>query len=119
MGTTTLKTVTTEELDRKIQGDVGLHVWNVLNDEWFKGELISGSRRVPLSGLEAAVKRSSLRKEDPIVVYCAGPHCSSSREAAEKLSELGYSGVAAYEGGLEQWKQAGRDVLRQSSTRVA
>jgi rhodanese-related sulfurtransferase len=63
------------------------------------------------------VGRSSLRKDSAIVVYCAGPHCSASREAAEKLAELGYSGVAAFEGGLAQWKQAGRDVLRQGSTR--
>jgi rhodanese-related sulfurtransferase len=117
MDAVTLKTITTDQLDQEMQRDVGLHVWNVLNDEWFKNELIPGSRRVPLAGLEEAAGRSSLRKDAAIVVYCAGPHCSASREAAEKLAELGYSGVAAFEGGLEHWKQAGRDVLRQSPTR--
>lgn len=117
MGALTLKTITTDELDQKIQGDVGLHVWNVLNDEYFKGELIPGSRRVPLADLEAAVGRSSLRKDAAIIVYCAGPKCPASREAAEKLAELGYSGVAAFEGGLEHWKQAGREVLKQSPSR--
>jgi rhodanese-related sulfurtransferase len=112
MSAGTLKTITTDQLDQEMQRDVGLHVWNVLNDEWFKGELIPGSRRVPLVDLEAAVGRSSLRKDAPIVVYCAGPHCSASREAAEKLAELGYTGAAAFEGGLVHWKQAGHEVFK-------
>ena len=58
-----------------------------------------------------AVRRSSLAKDAAIVVYCAGPSCPQSRQAAEKLATFGYTRVDAYEGGLEEWKQAGFGIV--------
>jgi rhodanese-related sulfurtransferase len=107
----TITTIDRAELARRLREDVGVHVWNVLNDEWFKNELIPGSRRVPLAGLRDAVAQSSLPKDARVVVYCAGPTCPSSREAAEQLSTLGYANVAAFEGGLEEWKAGGGGVV--------
>jgi rhodanese-related sulfurtransferase len=107
----TITTITGTELERSLREDVGVHVWNVLNDEWFKNELIPGSRRVPLAGLRDAVEQSSLPKDAPVVVYCAGPTCPSSREAAEQLAALGYSNVSAFEGGLQEWKESGHGVV--------
>jgi rhodanese-related sulfurtransferase len=106
-----VKTVTLSEVERTIKDDVGAHVWNVLDDQWFKGDLIPGSRRVPVSEIAGAVQRSSLPKDAPVIVYCAGTSCPSSREAAETLTGLGYTNVAAFEGGVEEWKQAGRATV--------
>ena len=111
MSTATIATISTDELSTRFAHDVGLHVWNVLTDEWFKGELIPGSRRVPADRLGEAVRRSTLAKDARIVVYCAGPSCPASRQAAEKLSVFGYTHVEAYEGGLEEWKKAGLGVV--------
>ena len=72
MATATVKTITTGQLEQKIRDDVGVHMWNVLTDEWFKGELIPGSRRVPLDQLDEAVRQSNIAKDAPVVVYCAG-----------------------------------------------
>jgi rhodanese-related sulfurtransferase len=111
MSATAIATMTTIELAQRFRDDVGVHVWNVLTDEWFKDELIPGSRRVPGDRLTEAVRRSTLAPNASIVVYCQGPHCPASRQAAEKLRALGYSGVVVYEGGLDQWKQAGYGVV--------
>jgi rhodanese-related sulfurtransferase len=109
MSTTTaaVPTIVTGELrDRLSQGD--LQFWNVLTDDYFKGEMIPGSRRVPLDrvGREAA----ALSKDAEIVVYCAGPQCPQSRLAAEKLLALGFGSVQAYEGGIEEWRSAGHPI---------
>ena len=101
-----VRTVSTEEL-RQLQGSRPFQFWNVLTDEYFKGENISGSRRVPLDKIGAEVRDNSIPKATEIVVYCAGPACPQSRLAAEKLAKLGYERVQAYEGGLEEWKVAG------------
>ena len=111
MATTAQKTIDTEALAKSIEGDVNLHVWNVLNDEWFKGEMIPGSRRVPLAELPQMLAASTLPKDAPVVVYCAGPHCPASREAAEAMTALGYTNVTAFEGGLDEWKKQGRGVV--------
>lgn len=117
MSVTTTKTITAGELERRLRDDVGVHVWNVLTDEFFKGELIPGSRRVPLDKLDDAVQRSSVAKNAPIIVYCSGPTCSQSREAAEKLTKLGYSKVEAFKGGLEDWKKTGHGIVGIGSER--
>ena len=107
-----VKTVSTEELHQLLHSNRPFEFWNVLTDEWFKGENISGSRRVPINKVGNEVRRTNLPKNAVIVVYCGGPKCPLSRMAAEKLIKLGYESVRAYEGGLEEWKGAGFPVER-------
>jgi rhodanese-related sulfurtransferase len=104
---TNIQTISTQELHQKVENKQSFEFWNVLTDQYFKGENISGSRRVPLDKVGNEVRQSGIAKNTDIVVYCAGPHCPQSRMAAEKLVKLGYDNVRAYEGGLEEWKQAG------------
>ena len=66
------------------------------------------------SARPCAARRSP--KDASIVVYCAGPTCPASRQAAEKLAAFGYTHVEAYEGGLEEWKQAGFGVVGTGAT---
>jgi len=82
--------------------------WNVLTDDYYTGELIPLSRRVPLDrvGREA----SALPKDTDVVVYCSGTDCPQSKAAGEKLAALGFTNARVFEGGLEAWKEAGRPV---------
>ena len=82
----------------------------MLTDEWFKGEMIPGSRRLPLDTIGKEVREKSLPKDAEVIVYCAGPKCPQSRMAAEKLETYGYTNVRAYEGGIEEWKELGHTV---------
>ena len=111
MSATTIATITTAQLAQRFNDDVGVHLWNVLTDDYFKDELIPGSRRVPVDRIGEAVRRSTLAKDASIVVYCQGVHCPSSRQAAEKLAAFGFTNVEAYEGGLDDWKQAGFGIV--------
>ena len=103
---------TTKLRDRLARDHEGPQLWNVLTDQYFHGEMIPGSRRVPLDTLGREVAETALPKDAEIIVYCAGPTCPQSRAAAEKLAHFGYTNVQAYEGGLEQWKAAGFEVER-------
>ncbi len=111
MSTATLNVIEAAELATRLERRERFEFWNVLTDDYFKNEMIPGSRRVPLDlvGREAALR--ALPKDTPIVVYCAGPTCPQSRLAAEKLARLGFTRVAAYEGGIEDWKRLGRSVV--------
>ena len=108
----TVNTISTAELDARLRENGKLHFWNVLTDEYFNGELIPGSRRVPLERVGREAHETNIAKDAEIVVYCAGPQCPQSGYAAEKLRTLGYTNVRAYEGGLEEWKGLGRGVER-------
>lgn len=102
-----VKTISTQELKQKLDSKRSFQFWNVLTDEYFKGEIIPGSRRVPLDQVGNEVRQSGLDKNAEIVVYCAGPKCPQSRFAEEKLTKLGFANAVAYEGGIEEWKSSG------------
>jgi rhodanese-related sulfurtransferase len=95
------------ELEQRLLRGGEFQFWNVLTDEFFHNEMIPGSRRVPLDTLEREVATGSIPKDVGVVVYCAGPSCPQSRQAAEKLASLGFTNVRFYEGGLEEWKKSG------------
>ena len=51
-----VRTLSTEELQQGLDRDSGLHVLNVQTDRFFSGELIPGSRRIPLNTIEQGTK---------------------------------------------------------------
>ena len=108
--------LTTAELQQDMnRGSV--HVLNVQTDKVFAGELIPGSRRVPLDAIGPGAP--ALAKDAEIVTYCGGPACSQSIDAAKKLTELGYTNVRAYREGLEGWKAAGNGIVASAPASVA
>ena len=104
-----VRTLTTRELRQGLDRDSGLHVLNVQTDRFFAGELIPGSRRIPLDIIEHGTK--DLPRDTEIVTYCAGPGCPQSAEAAHMLRALGFANVRVYREGLEGWKAAGNAVV--------
>jgi rhodanese-related sulfurtransferase len=114
----TIQTITVDTLVRQLAAGHVAEFWNVLTDDYFTGEMLPGSRRVPLDrvGREAAAR--GLARDTAIVVYCSGPTCPQSRAAAQKLATLGYADVRLFEGGLEAWKTAGRAVEHPAEARA-
>jgi len=82
--------------------------WNVVTDEDFTGELIPGSRRVPVDRIGRESAR--LPRDTAIVVYCSDARWPISKYAATELTILGFRNVRVFEGGLASWKASGRGV---------
>jgi rhodanese-related sulfurtransferase len=75
--------------------------------EWaYRAAHIPGS----LCGATPAALRSTLSRDDEIIVYCAGPLCPASRAFARVLRRLGFQHVRVYVGGLEDWAAAGHPL---------
>lgn len=49
----------------------------------------------------------------PVAFYCNGPSCWKSFKAAAAARAAGYRSVYWFRGGLSEWKQAGRPVVRE------
>ena len=102
--------ITLDELTGAIRaGDVD-EFWNVLVQDYFGGEMIPGSRWVPLDRIGREVSGRSLDRNAHIIVYCSGTSCPNSRDAGDKLAMLGFTNVRVFEGGLEAWKVSGRGL---------
>lgn len=82
--------------------------WNVVTDDDFTGELIPGSRRVPIDRLDREAAR--LPRDTAIVVYCTDAKWPISRYASTELTVLGFTNVRVFAGGLTAWKASGRGV---------
>ena len=59
------------------------------------------------------------QKSAKIVVYCASRTCQNSHIAASILEQMGYTNVAVYPGGKEDWEAAGLPVERGEARAVA
>lgn len=114
-----VQTISTEQLQERLKHGNSLHLWNVLTDGYFKGEMIPGSRRVPLDTIGRELSKVQSPKGEEIIVYCGGPTCPQSLQAAQKLMDLGYSNVRAYEGGLKEWRKAGNKIEHLEQVRAA
>ncbi len=82
-----------------------LYVINVLDKESYEDCNIAGSINVPFQDVESFAK--DLDRATEMVVYCANYMCAASGSAAQKLKEMGFEKVWAYEGGSAEWYQLG------------
>ena len=101
-------------LKAKIDKKDSFQLWNVLTKEFYKPEAnIAGSQWIPVDSItEKLAGEKAAAKSETIVVYCGGPQCASSKQAAEKLASFGYANVLAYEGGLKDWSEAGLPLVK-------
>ena len=80
-----------------------LYVINVLDKESYEDCRIAGSINVPFEQIETFA--NDLPRSTEMVVYCANYMCTSSAAAAQKLKDMGFENVWAYEGGTAEWYQ--------------
>jgi len=103
-----MKTISTEDLKKLIDGNDDFALINVLPAEHFQQKHIPGSVNHPIDQddfLDAA--GSYIGDEDrTVIVYCANTECQASPKAAQMLEEAGYRDVRDYEGGVEAWESA-------------
>ena len=107
----TARIISAEELARDLEAGAVAEFWNVLTDDYFTGEMIPGSRRVPLDQIGRELAHASLAPSTALVVYCSGPTCPQSGQAGAKLLTYGFTNVRVFEGGLAAWRESGRPLV--------
>lgn len=101
-------------LKAKLDKKETFHFWNVQTKEFHKPEAnIAGSQWIPVDALTEKFATNKVPvKSETIIVYCGGADCQASKQAAEKLQTFGYTGVFAYEGGLQDWAANGLPLVK-------
>jgi rhodanese-related sulfurtransferase len=101
-----MRTIDREEL-QGLLGQGTIVLFEALPPSYFETGHLPGARNLPLDRIEAVAAVLIPDKATEVVTYCAGPACPNSKIAARQLEALGYSNVRAYEGGKEDWTEAG------------
>jgi rhodanese-related sulfurtransferase len=97
---------TREQLKARIEANPKLMLLEALPEKYFNDWHLPGARHFPHDQARALAASVVPDKSAEIVVYCASKTCQNSHVAAKTLDSLGYSNVAVYAGGKEDWREA-------------
>ncbi len=87
-------------------------VFEALDKKYFDHGHLPGARIMPPAQVEEVTRATVASKDAPVVIYCASETCNNSHEAADQLAGLGYTNVAVYPGGKQDWTDAGLKLER-------
>ncbi len=108
-----MQKITAEELKQKQERGEDFLLINTLSEDAFDETHIPGAINIPQQSDDFVqrVEQRAGSKDKPIVVYCAKKDCTSSLQAAEKLEAAGFRNVMDFEGGADEWKSAGMELV--------
>jgi len=91
---------------------------DVRDREDYEAEHIRGALSIPITELTMRAAKS-FDKDREIIVYCQAFDCPLSAQAAKVLDRMGFTDVVDYEGGLNDWKEAGYPTESRESAKAA
>ncbi|WP_417848855.1 ion channel [Thalassoglobus sp.] len=94
-----------------LQQQTNAVVVDVLPRSSFRTGHIPGAINLPVHELRERVSDVIPGLNVSIIVYCANVTCPLGGEAVSLLGELGYSQVAHFRGGLEEWVSLGHSLV--------
>jgi rhodanese-related sulfurtransferase len=102
-----MNTITRNELKQALDAGTSLTLLEALPEKYYRHSHLPGARLFPHDQARTLAAQLLPEKDAPIVVYCASATCSNSHQAAQTLTELGYSDVRVYVEGKADWQAAG------------
>lgn len=106
-----MQTIDRQQLQDMLNSTPKPTLVEVLPKEEFRDYHLPGAMNIPTGeGFKDDIQKAVKDKSEPVVVYCKNTDCGASPKAAKDMDELGYEKVYDYEGGKEDWKQAGLEV---------
>jgi rhodanese-related sulfurtransferase len=85
----------------------GVTIVEALPAPYFEAGHLPGAANLPHDSDELTIAAALPDRDRTVVVYCANRACANSGVLARRLEQLGYADVRVYEGGKEDWVEAG------------
>ncbi|MEO6907354.1 MAG: rhodanese-like domain-containing protein [Abditibacteriaceae bacterium] len=106
--------ITRQELQAKIESCDEFYLVETLGETCFRHSHLPGAICLPPGATEQLAPTLLPHKNADIVLYCLDLECVASLDAARALEELGYTDLYEYEGGKQDWVEAGLPTEGQS-----
>jgi rhodanese-related sulfurtransferase len=103
--------ITREALHIRLAGPDRPVLVEALGAGFYVDAHLPGAINIPPSHVDALAPVLLPDREVPVVVYCTAS-CASSDDVARRLERLGYTAVAVYTGGKEEWAEHGLPLER-------
>jgi rhodanese-related sulfurtransferase len=102
-----VKEISREELRAKMDRGEGVILVETLGPRYYEDAHLPGAINIPHTEVDELAPKLLPDKSAEIVVYCSNRACQNSPQAACRLDALGYENVYDYEGGKQDWIEAG------------
>jgi rhodanese-related sulfurtransferase len=96
-----------EEIERHLAAHTPITLVEALPEKYFRDGHLPGAINLPHDQVRGRAAELLPDKQAFIVVYCASAPCQNSAIAARTLDALGYTNVAEYVEGKQDWVEAG------------
>ena len=100
------KIITIDEVKQAVADGTAILV-EALPQEHYDKEHLPGALNLPHDRVDELAPAVLPDQNAAVIVYCANGPCANSGIAARRLTELGYTNVADYALGKEDWLAAG------------
>ncbi len=107
-----VRKVTLSELKQSRESNPGLVLVEALPESYYRKHHIPCAINIPGDKVDELAPELLPDKDAEIVVYCFDAECRSSAIAGQRLQELGYTDVADYHAGKQEWIDAGLPMER-------
>lgn len=101
-----IRNISREELKGKMDRGEESFLVDTLGEKYYWHSHLPGALNLPLEQIDQA-REVLPDKGAEIIVYCIDPPCEISEKAARKLEAMGYENVRDYQGGKQDWLEAG------------
>jgi rhodanese-related sulfurtransferase len=114
METVMTKLITREELQQRLSSENPPTLVEALPEKYYRDGHLPGARHLPHTEVAERAATVLPDKHADVVVYCASASCQNSHIAAKVLEQRGYTRVAVYAGGKQDWTEAGLQLERET-----
>ena len=98
------------EFESMLQNKPGIQLLDVRTPAEFKGGSIAGAKNLNIYDANFNRQIENLDKTRPVLVYCAKGGRSAT--AAEQLKRAGFKEVYDLPGGMEAWRDEGKNTVQ-------
>ena len=102
-----IRRITRQEIERHLAAKTPMTLVEALPEKYYRQGHLPSAVHLPHDQVRALAPERLPDKHAFIAVYCANTPCQNSRIAAQTLEALGYSNVAEYVEGKQDWVEAG------------
>ena len=107
---TTFRRIYRDDILAHLRAGTRMTLVEALPEKYYRQGHLPGAIQMPHEKVRERAGAVLPDKDDFIVVYCANTACQNSRIAAQTLATMGYTNVAAYEEGKQDWIEAGLPI---------
>lgn len=105
-----MKTITRDQIKQHLDNHDKIVLIEALPESYYEDGHLPGALQILPEKIKELAPQLLTDKNQLIVTYCANTTCPNSKTAAELLTDIGYTNVAEYIEGKQDWIEAGLPV---------